>query len=129
MGGPIDSREFGRTHRPRHRPCEANANGGIHRSSVCISFIQRTALETLFWATFGETDIPDRAARRECPKGDGVTHLESVCRDLGTEGAEDADIQLRKCLSGPKPLIPGPRYFCANRAIIASGSYGASCIF
>ncbi|PIL31293.1 hypothetical protein GSI_05991 [Ganoderma sinense ZZ0214-1] len=48
----------------------------------------------------------------------------TAVRDLGTEGAEDADIQLRKCLSGPNPLIPGPRYFCANRAIIASGSYG-----
>ncbi|KAI0658376.1 hypothetical protein C8Q70DRAFT_917802 [Cubamyces menziesii] len=48
----------------------------------------------------------------------------TTVRDLGTEGAEDADIQLRKCMSGPDPLIPGPRYFCANRAIIASGSYG-----
>ncbi|KAI0778862.1 hypothetical protein BD413DRAFT_601525 [Trametes elegans] len=48
----------------------------------------------------------------------------TTVRDLGTEGAEDADVQLRKCLSGPEPLIPGPRYFCANRAIIASGSYG-----
>ncbi|KAI8990642.1 hypothetical protein BD414DRAFT_459354 [Trametes punicea] len=48
----------------------------------------------------------------------------TTVRDLGTEGAGDADIQLRKCLSGLKPLIPGPRYFCANRAIIASGSYG-----
>ncbi|KAI0355152.1 hypothetical protein OH77DRAFT_1403522 [Trametes cingulata] len=48
----------------------------------------------------------------------------TTVRDLGTEGAGDADIQLRKCLSGPNPLIPGPRYFCANRAIIASGSYG-----
>ena len=47
-------------------------------------------------------------------------------RDLGTEGAADADIALRKCLSGPDPLIPGPRYFCANRAIVSTGSYGAS---
>ncbi|ETW86701.1 hypothetical protein HETIRDRAFT_456627 [Heterobasidion irregulare TC 32-1] len=45
-------------------------------------------------------------------------------RDLGTEGAADADIALRKCLSGPDPLIPGPRYFCANRAIVSTGSYG-----
>ncbi|KAL1951721.1 hypothetical protein VTO73DRAFT_870 [Trametes versicolor] len=48
----------------------------------------------------------------------------TTVRDLGTEGAADADIQLRKCLSGPAPLIPGPRYFCASRALIASGSYG-----
>ncbi|KAK7052074.1 Amidohydro-rel domain-containing protein [Favolaschia claudopus] len=45
-------------------------------------------------------------------------------RDLGTEGAEDADISLRKCLSGREPLIPGPRYFTANRAIVSTGSYG-----
>ncbi|KAI0803227.1 hypothetical protein BC629DRAFT_1581094 [Irpex lacteus] len=45
-------------------------------------------------------------------------------RDLGTEGAQDADLALRKCLSGPNPIIPGPRYFIANRAIVATGSYG-----
>ncbi|EMD32606.1 hypothetical protein CERSUDRAFT_161559 [Gelatoporia subvermispora B] len=45
-------------------------------------------------------------------------------RDLGTEGAADADIALRNCLSGPEALIPGPRYFCANRAIVTTGSYG-----
>lgn len=27
-------------------------------------------------------------------------------------------------MSGPTPLIPGPRYFCANRAINSTGSYG-----
>lgn len=45
-------------------------------------------------------------------------------RDLGTEGAGDADIALRNCLSGANALIPGPRYFCANRAIVSTGSYG-----
>ncbi|KAI0308341.1 hypothetical protein B0F90DRAFT_1807545 [Multifurca ochricompacta] len=48
----------------------------------------------------------------------------TTVRDLGTEGAGDADIALRKMLSGPSPLIPGPRYFCANRAIVSTGSYG-----
>ncbi|KAA1467791.1 hypothetical protein DENSPDRAFT_770657 [Dentipellis sp. KUC8613] len=48
----------------------------------------------------------------------------TTVRDLGTEGAGDADIALRACLSGPDALIPGPRYFCANRAIVATGSYG-----
>ncbi len=46
------------------------------------------------------------------------------CSDLGTEGAGDADIGLRHCLSGPNPMIPGPRYFTANRAIVPPGSYG-----
>ncbi|THH19371.1 hypothetical protein EW146_g1793 [Bondarzewia mesenterica] len=48
----------------------------------------------------------------------------TTVRDLGTEGAGDADIPLRKCLSGPTPLVPGPRYFCSNRAIVSTGSYG-----
>lgn len=53
-----------------------------------------------------------------------------ICSDLGTEGAADADIALRKCLSSKNPhtnaLIPGPRYFCASRAIVPTGSYGTS---
>ncbi|TCD62877.1 hypothetical protein EIP91_006283 [Steccherinum ochraceum] len=48
----------------------------------------------------------------------------TAVRDLGTEGAEDADMALRKCLSGPNPIIPGPRYFVSNRAIVTTGSYG-----
>jgi imidazolonepropionase-like amidohydrolase len=48
----------------------------------------------------------------------------TAVRDLGTEGAGDADIALRKCLSSPGALIPGPRYFCATRAIAPTGTYG-----
>ncbi|KAG8942680.1 hypothetical protein FRC00_011670, partial [Tulasnella sp. 408] len=48
----------------------------------------------------------------------------TTVRDLGTEGAEDSDVALRKCLSGPKPMIPGPRLFTASRAIVSTGSYG-----
>ncbi|KAJ7580204.1 hypothetical protein C8J56DRAFT_1058513 [Mycena floridula] len=48
----------------------------------------------------------------------------TTVRDLGTEGAEDADIALRKCISSPNALIPGPRLFIANRAIVSTGSYG-----
>ncbi|KAG0706694.1 hypothetical protein DFH29DRAFT_900962 [Suillus ampliporus] len=48
----------------------------------------------------------------------------TAVRDLGTEGAGDADIALRKCLSGPGAIIAGPRYFCATRAIAPTGSYG-----
>ncbi|THH01366.1 hypothetical protein EW026_g1314 [Hermanssonia centrifuga] len=48
----------------------------------------------------------------------------TAVRDLGTEGAEDADLALRKCISGPNPIAVGPRYFVANRAIAATGSYG-----
>jgi hypothetical protein len=45
-------------------------------------------------------------------------------RDLGTEGAEDADMALRKCIT--LGMIPGPRYLCASRAIVATGSYGVN---
>ncbi|KAF8799853.1 hypothetical protein BYT27DRAFT_7119399 [Phlegmacium glaucopus] len=48
----------------------------------------------------------------------------TTVRDLGTEGAFDSDIGLRKCLSGRNALIPGPRYYCATRALISTGSYG-----
>ena len=48
----------------------------------------------------------------------------TTVRDLGTEGAGDADISLRKCISDR--IIPGPRYFTANRAIVSTGAYGAS---
>ncbi|KAF8799600.1 hypothetical protein BYT27DRAFT_7234400 [Phlegmacium glaucopus] len=48
----------------------------------------------------------------------------TTVRDLGTEGAFDSDIGLRKCLCGRNALIPGPRYYCATRALISTGSYG-----
>ncbi|EJU02499.1 hypothetical protein DACRYDRAFT_107416 [Dacryopinax primogenitus] len=48
----------------------------------------------------------------------------TAVRDLGTEGALDADLALRKCISTPVSLIPGPRYFCVTRAIVSTGSYG-----
>ncbi|KAI9444667.1 hypothetical protein H4582DRAFT_2070435 [Lactarius indigo] len=46
--------------------------------------------------------------------------------NLSTEGAGGTNIALRKMLSEPSPAVPGPRYFCANRAIVPTGSYGAS---
>ncbi|KAG8727401.1 hypothetical protein FRC11_013304 [Ceratobasidium sp. 423] len=48
----------------------------------------------------------------------------TTVRDLGTEGAGEADIGLRKCISSPVSMIPGPRYFCASRGIVTTGSYG-----
>ncbi|KAF8657149.1 hypothetical protein AX16_002263 [Volvariella volvacea WC 439] len=46
----------------------------------------------------------------------------TTIRDLGTEGAGDADIALRKALA--TSLIIGPRYYTANRAIVSTGGYG-----
>ncbi|MCL6525052.1 MAG: amidohydrolase family protein [Thermoflavifilum sp.] len=43
-------------------------------------------------------------------------------RDLGTEGAGDADVGLKQAIE--KGVVPGPRILCATRAIVATGSYG-----
>ena len=48
----------------------------------------------------------------------GVT----TARDLGTEGALDADVGLRQAIA--LGVIPGPRLLIANRALVVTGSYG-----
>ena len=47
----------------------------------------------------------------------GVTTL----RDLGTEGAGDADVQLKRAIE--RGVVPGPRLLTTTRAIVATGSY------
>jgi imidazolonepropionase-like amidohydrolase len=46
----------------------------------------------------------------------------TALRDLGTEGAEYADLSLRRAID--EGLIDGPRLQVATRAIVATGSYG-----
>jgi len=43
-------------------------------------------------------------------------------RDLGTEGALDSDVQLRRAIA--QGIVPGPRLLVVTRAIVATGSYG-----
>jgi imidazolonepropionase-like amidohydrolase len=43
-------------------------------------------------------------------------------RDLGTEGAFDSDVQLRRAIE--EGIVPGPRLLVVTRAIVATGSYG-----
>jgi imidazolonepropionase-like amidohydrolase len=45
-------------------------------------------------------------------------------RDLGTEGALDNDVQLRRAIE--QRIVPGPRLLTVTRAIVATGSYGPS---
>ncbi len=45
-------------------------------------------------------------------------------RDLGTEGALDSDVQLRRAIE--QGIVPGPRLLVVTRAIVATGSYGPS---
>jgi imidazolonepropionase-like amidohydrolase len=46
----------------------------------------------------------------------------TTLRDLGTEGADYADVALKRAIDDG--VIPGPRLFVATRAIVATGSYG-----
>jgi imidazolonepropionase-like amidohydrolase len=46
----------------------------------------------------------------------------TTLRDLGTEGAGDADGGIKDAIE--QGIVPGPRLRIANRAIVATGSYG-----
>lgn len=46
----------------------------------------------------------------------------TVLRDLGTEGAEYADVGLKEAVD--QGIIPGPRLVVTTKAIVATGSYG-----
>ena len=46
----------------------------------------------------------------------------TTVRDLGTEGAGDADQGLKLAIA--QGIVPGPRLLVANRAIVATGAYG-----
>jgi imidazolonepropionase-like amidohydrolase len=45
----------------------------------------------------------------------------TTIRDLGTEGAQYADVELKEAVNGG--IIPGPRMLVVTRAIVATGSY------
>jgi imidazolonepropionase-like amidohydrolase len=46
----------------------------------------------------------------------------TTLRDLGTEGAAYADVELKQAVE--QGIIPGPRMLVSTRAIVATGSYG-----
>jgi len=46
----------------------------------------------------------------------------TTLRDLGTEGAGNADVSLKRAID--EGMIPGPRLFVSTRAIVATGTYG-----
>lgn len=46
----------------------------------------------------------------------------TTVRDLGTEGAGDADVGLKQAIN--QGIIPGPRMLVVTRALVATGSYG-----
>ena len=46
----------------------------------------------------------------------------TTIRDLGTEGAGYADVELKHAVN--QGIVPGPRVLTSTRAIVATGSYG-----
>ncbi len=46
----------------------------------------------------------------------------TTIRDLGTEGADDADVALKSAID--RGIVPGPHMLVVTRAIVATGSYG-----
>jgi imidazolonepropionase-like amidohydrolase len=46
----------------------------------------------------------------------------TTIRDLGTEGAGYADVELKQAVD--QDIVPGPRMLVTTRAIVATGSYG-----
>jgi imidazolonepropionase-like amidohydrolase len=45
----------------------------------------------------------------------------TTVRDLGTEGAQYADVELKQAVS--QGIVPGPRVLASTKAIVATGSY------
>src|SRR5512143_526277 len=85
----------------------------------------------LFLHPYNETSWDDQVLRE--PFGfrmaEAVAHARATLeagitttRDLGTEGAGDGDVQLRRAIE--QGIVPGPRILAATRAIVATGSYG-----
>lgn len=80
---------------------------------------------------YNETSWNDQVAREALALrvARATNHLRSTLmsgfttiRDLGTEGADYADVGLREAVA--QKIIPGPRMIVATRAIVATGSYG-----
>ena len=46
----------------------------------------------------------------------------TTVRDLGTEGAAEADVGLKQAIQ--QGIVPGPRILATTRAIVATGTYG-----
>jgi imidazolonepropionase-like amidohydrolase len=80
---------------------------------------------------YNETTWNDQVAREGLAlrAARAVNHLRATLmagfttiRDLGTEGAGYADVELKQAVN--QGVIPGPRVLASTRAIVATGSYG-----
>jgi imidazolonepropionase-like amidohydrolase len=85
----------------------------------------------LFLHAYDETSWDDQVLREHVSlrTARAVVHAErtlmagfTTLRDLGTEGALDADVGLKQAID--QGIIPGPRLLVSTRALVATGSYG-----
>ena len=65
--------------------------------------------------------IPYRTLRAAAAARAGLNWGFTAMRDLGTEGAGYADVDLKKAIE--TGIVPGPRLFVAGRAFSATGTY------
>ena len=61
--------------------------------------------------------VAEAVAHARATLAAGITTV----RDLGSEGAGDSDVQLRRAIE--RGVVPGPRVLTTTRAIVATGSY------
>jgi imidazolonepropionase-like amidohydrolase len=80
--------------------------------------------------SYAETSWNDQVSREGLALrvARAVNHLRATLlagfttiRDLGTEGAQYADVQLKQAVN--QGIVPGPRMLVSTRAIVATGSY------
>jgi imidazolonepropionase-like amidohydrolase len=80
---------------------------------------------------YNETPWNDQVAREGLAlrAARAVNHLRATLmagfttvRDLGTEGAGYADVELKQAVE--QGIVPGPRVLASTRAIVATGAYG-----
>jgi imidazolonepropionase-like amidohydrolase len=85
----------------------------------------------LFLHPYNETSWNDQVLKEPLAlrTARAVTHARATLmagfttvRDLGTEGAGDADAGLEMAIA--QGIVPGPRLLIANRALVATGAYG-----
>ena len=78
--------------------------------------------ETLWNDQVMKEPVPYRTLRAERQAHATLQAGFTTLRDLGTEGAEYADVALKRAID--EGMIDGPRLFVATRAIVATAAYG-----
>jgi len=78
--------------------------------------------ETLWDDQVLKEQLPHRVLAAANHARDTLNAGFTTLRDLGTEGAGNSDVALKKAIEAG--LVPGPRLHVVTRAIVATGAYG-----